>query len=203
MPKVSKEHTEQRRREILAAARAVFLRKGYEPTTMKDIVAESGKSFGGVYMYYATKEELFTELLTETYRAMGAAYERRPDCSAWQAIEAFLLDQQRRVEEATEGLAPVLYEYFTTGWRDETRRAFMRQRYEAVHGRILALLEGGVQAGEFRPRVPVEALAHLLVSTLDGLFFETITAGGATIHLSGQFDTLRVMLSTLLGRNDS
>ena len=41
MPKVSEEHKEQRKHQILMAAMEVFKRKGYEKATVKDIVEET------------------------------------------------------------------------------------------------------------------------------------------------------------------
>ena len=37
-PKISDDQKEQRRKKILEAAKQVFIDKGYEPATLKDIV---------------------------------------------------------------------------------------------------------------------------------------------------------------------
>jgi AcrR family transcriptional regulator len=58
MPKVSEEHLEQRRRQILDAARRCFGRKGFHQTSMQDVFKESGLSAGAVYRYFKSKEEI-------------------------------------------------------------------------------------------------------------------------------------------------
>ncbi|WP_344893795.1 TetR/AcrR family transcriptional regulator [Actinomadura meridiana] len=58
MPRVSEDHLERRRRQILDAARACFIRKGVHDTSMQDIFAESGLSAGAVYRYFKSKNEL-------------------------------------------------------------------------------------------------------------------------------------------------
>jgi TetR/AcrR family transcriptional regulator, transcriptional repressor of aconitase len=58
MPKVSEEHLERRRRQILDAARACFIRKGIHATSMQDIFAEAGLSAGAVYRYFKSKNEI-------------------------------------------------------------------------------------------------------------------------------------------------
>ncbi|WP_067479902.1 TetR/AcrR family transcriptional regulator [Actinomadura hibisca] len=58
MPRVSEEHLERRRQQILDAARVCFIRKGVHETSMQDIFAESGLSAGAVYRYFKSKNEI-------------------------------------------------------------------------------------------------------------------------------------------------
>jgi AcrR family transcriptional regulator len=58
MPKVSQNHLEARRQQILDAAIECFSRQGFHPTTMQDIIKESGLSSGAIYTYFASKEAL-------------------------------------------------------------------------------------------------------------------------------------------------
>jgi AcrR family transcriptional regulator len=58
MPRVSDEYLEQRRQQILDAARLCFARKGFYETSMQDVFHESGLSAGAVYRYFKSKDEL-------------------------------------------------------------------------------------------------------------------------------------------------
>lgn len=58
MPKVTAEHLEGRRRQILDAAYACFGRRGFHQTTMQDICLAAGLSPGAVYRYFVGKEEI-------------------------------------------------------------------------------------------------------------------------------------------------
>ncbi len=58
MPKVTKEYSEGRRRQIIDAAYQCFARKGFHQTTMRDIYAEAKLSPGAVYHYFDGKEEI-------------------------------------------------------------------------------------------------------------------------------------------------
>ncbi|HBS87372.1 MAG: hypothetical protein A2W91_13965 [Bacteroidetes bacterium GWF2_38_335] len=49
---------EQRRNDIVDAAERVFLRKGFENTTVDDVAAEAELSKGTVYLYFKSKDEL-------------------------------------------------------------------------------------------------------------------------------------------------
>lgn len=62
MPRVSDEHLERRRQQILDAARICFVRKGFHQTSMQDVFNESGLSAGAVYRYFKGKDELVVAL---------------------------------------------------------------------------------------------------------------------------------------------
>ncbi|MFD0899874.1 TetR/AcrR family transcriptional regulator [Actinomadura sediminis] len=64
MPRVSEEHLERRRRQILDAARARFIRQGVHATSMQDIFAEAGLSAGAVYRYFKSKNEIIEAILS-------------------------------------------------------------------------------------------------------------------------------------------
>ncbi len=49
--------------QILDAAMHVFVKSGYNKTTMDDIVSHSGLSKGAIYHYYNSKKDLFLSLI--------------------------------------------------------------------------------------------------------------------------------------------
>ena len=57
-PKVSEEHMEERRQQILDAAVRSFSRGGLHQTTIEDIRLEAELSRGAVYHYFKTKEDI-------------------------------------------------------------------------------------------------------------------------------------------------
>src|SRR5262245_4718474 len=65
MPKVTEEHVEARRRQILAAALRSFARDGFHRTTMQDIFREADLSPGAVYSYFEGKDELIRAIIGE------------------------------------------------------------------------------------------------------------------------------------------
>jgi TetR/AcrR family transcriptional regulator, transcriptional repressor of aconitase len=58
IPKVSQTHLDARRQQILVAAIACFSRDGLHPTSMQDIVRQSGLSAGALYTYFKSKDEM-------------------------------------------------------------------------------------------------------------------------------------------------
>lgn len=56
---------EQRRAEILKAAGDIFMRKGYEATTMPEIAKSAGVAAGTIYLYFPSKRELFITVVKD------------------------------------------------------------------------------------------------------------------------------------------
>ena len=55
---------EKRRQEILYSGLNLFIQKGYSGTTIKDIAQSVGMSAGLLFHYFASKEELYLELVS-------------------------------------------------------------------------------------------------------------------------------------------
>jgi AcrR family transcriptional regulator len=62
VPKVSDEHLEARREQILDGARRAFARYGYEGATVNRLEEEIGLSRGAIFNYFPDKWSLFFEL---------------------------------------------------------------------------------------------------------------------------------------------
>jgi AcrR family transcriptional regulator len=87
---------EQRRAELLTAARALFLAKGVAATSLDDITQRAGVSKGLFYLYFASKEDLVLALQEqfsgEVAARMAAAAAAAPLAKAGQADWAARLD---------------------------------------------------------------------------------------------------------------
>ncbi len=65
MPKVTQEHLEARRAEILDGARRAFAEHGYEGATVVKLEEATGLSRGAIFHYFENKTDLFVELAME------------------------------------------------------------------------------------------------------------------------------------------
>jgi AcrR family transcriptional regulator len=94
------EASEQRRLEILRAARKVFARKGYADTVVDDIAAEAGIGKGTLYLYFPSKEQVYLAALLEdarklnrlTREAMGAAATWKDKLRAYMEVKLSYFD---------------------------------------------------------------------------------------------------------------
>jgi len=65
----NKEKQDMRKR-ILDAARKIFLEKGYENTSMRNVASEIDYSAGTIYFHFKDKSEIFHELHKEGFRLL-------------------------------------------------------------------------------------------------------------------------------------
>src|SRR5436309_8599398 len=71
MPKVSQEHLDARRSQILEGARTAFAEHGYEGATVARLEEATGLSRGAIFHYFENKNDLFVELAMETSDRFG------------------------------------------------------------------------------------------------------------------------------------
>jgi len=90
MARVTPEHLEARRRQILEAAAREFGLKGLDPgaATIDDIAATAGLSKGSIYSYFKNKEELFLAIVQAGLEVDAAMFAqvREATGSSWDAF---------------------------------------------------------------------------------------------------------------------
>ena len=99
MPKVTEAHRAARRDEIVGAALRCFAAKGYQRTSMADVIEESGLSAGAIYGYFAGKQELFAAVAGRVLEARQHELEEQRahgEPLAPGMVMATLLDGMRR-----------------------------------------------------------------------------------------------------------
>lgn len=73
---VGDEAKEQRREEILAAAKTTFAKNGFHATTIGDVAKAAGVSYGSIYWYFESKDALFHALMDHQEAALRAHIDR-------------------------------------------------------------------------------------------------------------------------------
>ena len=74
-PDAAPSKAEQTRSRILTAALELFRRRGFDPTTMREIAAEAGVALGSAYYYFASKETLVMAFYERASEEMSAQAE--------------------------------------------------------------------------------------------------------------------------------
>jgi AcrR family transcriptional regulator len=158
VPKVTQEHVEARRAEILAGARRAFAEYGYEGATVARLEGATGCSRGAIFHYFENKADLFVELAMEMNTRFGDLVVRSGLHEAFRALTS----------ESPEWLA-VLIETESRMRHDED---FVR-RFEAkaadVGPRIRDWFEQQQAEGKFRHDVSWVEISRFTTSLLNGL----------------------------------
>lgn len=159
----------ERRAQIIEAALACFTRKGYNNTTMDDIVTESGLSKGSLYWYFKSKDELFEAGMMSVFTNVGE--------QAFGALEgcATTADQLRAMARVTANVGKMLVGYFglflefwaSSERREESAQIWMDMlvQYKDL---LVTIIEEGIEKGELKP-VDAEPLVWAMLAAYDGL----------------------------------
>ena len=75
-PRSNRERTEKTKAALIAAARALFVEKGYAETSTPEIVAAAGITRGALYHHYEDKRALFRAVVRQEALAVTRAIEQ-------------------------------------------------------------------------------------------------------------------------------
>jgi AcrR family transcriptional regulator len=168
-PKLKPETLEERKAQILQAAWTCFARKGYNNTTMDDIVVESGLSKGSLYWHFDSKDDLFMAAVTAFFVEVGQeTFAALEQCeSVADKLRAGARSMVAFGRKAA-GLFNLLVEFWAQSERREDANQFWADMLAQYEDLIAGIVEEGVQRGEFRPVDPGH-LAWALLAAYDGL----------------------------------
>lgn len=164
---------EERRRELMAAARELFVKVGYEKTSISDIVKHIGVAQGTFYWYFQSKDEILQAILREMLEHWLAVVEGLGARSDLGAIAKFQAIERAILELAFEhpDLMETLHVKANASVHDQVTA-------EAL-GRILPIIAAIIRQGEAEGTFQVEnpeAAAFFLLTVVNG-FFDQMTRG--------------------------
>jgi AcrR family transcriptional regulator len=160
---------DERRTQILQAARVCFIRRGYAETRVDDIAEEAGLSKGGIYFHFKSKRAILDALYADQQRQtrelldLNLQLEGSP-ADQLRALATGLLQHFTRAEDQRKFLI-VLAEM---GIRDPV----LMESVNAAHRNYVAALrnqmQAGIALGVFRD-VDAHQTAMLLKLLIDGI----------------------------------
>ncbi|MER5820875.1 TetR/AcrR family transcriptional regulator [Streptomyces mirabilis] len=184
MPKVTQQHMDARREQILDAARRCFLRDGFHSTSMQDLFTEAGLSSGAVYRHFTSKDEMILAIAEENMRdvldiTLAVATNRQGQSMG--AILAELLDviRAKSVEgQDVAGLAVLV-------WGEAMRNRSLARKLDHLLGRIRAnlitLVHDHQESGVLPTNATAEAIASTMLSILPGYILQVALLNPAVV----------------------
>ncbi len=158
--------------QILSAARKLFLKKGYEQTTIRDICRESRLSNGAVFFYFKSKAEIYAHIYEECLRKLvdfiNTQYSR--NMSSKKRIETGLRTYVRFYQEHTQEMNILDISYQTLSISEQIISRFDQliiEAFKPLHDAVGDYLE---EQGLSKKFDPLE-LSILLVTSIDGLIY--------------------------------
>jgi AcrR family transcriptional regulator len=171
MPKVSEEHAQARRQQIIDAAYRCFARQGFHQTTMRDIYEEANLSPGAVYHYFESKDEIIRASFDFDYERSSALFKAAlasdDPVTAIEGLLDFFLHGLKGAAALGAGRVNV------QGWGEALVNPGLRETIQGVMGNYLDALAkviGKAQdAGQIDKSLDPASVSRLLLSIYYGL----------------------------------
>ena len=170
--------TGRRHAQILKAATEVFAQKGYAAATIPEIAGMAGLAPGTIYLYYASKRDLFVAAIEQLMMApLVRVFDRESRGGFLGALGDAIED---RLELLQSEAFPRLISLMGEIQRDEELRTMF---FGKLLGPFIARMEGmyraRIAAGEFRSMEP-EMVVRLVGSTIIGMSLLKVMEGEAS-----------------------
>lgn len=160
----NRERTETTRAELIAAARRLFIEKGYADTATPDIVAAAGLTRGALYHHFPDKKALFQAVVEHEAGAVEKDIE--------DASPATLGSRDALVKGGEAFLMAMAQPGRTRLLLLDGPAVLGRAEMDAIDARhgtrsLKAGLVFAVRSGDLSRKLPLDALTHLLSSAFD------------------------------------
>ena len=184
-PRLSDESRRERTEGILAAAAGVFVEKGYDRATLREVAREAGVSTGAVYAHFRTKEELLFEICRRQAEAQagalrGALASFSPEDGGFEAAFGAALAPFLSLHEGEARRREMVNLLF---WYESVREpelgALVREAMGSWRDAVAGRVREEQEAGRLRADLDPEAFAVMLFALPFGLqLYELLSGGG-------------------------
>jgi AcrR family transcriptional regulator len=182
---------------LLAAARKIFVRDGYERAQIDEIARAAGRTKGAVYGHFKDKEDLFLALFEErSKKDMGAVVARMGNGTD-QAANLAIFRSFYRDLASDKSWAILTLEFKLYALRYPEVRRRLRQAYRQTRPRDLeAQMQKVFGTTVPSPELSIEGCVAALGPILCGLVLESLlepglfSASKLPVYLETLFDTL-------------
>lgn len=185
--------------DIINAAERVFIRKGFDGTSIDEIASDAQFTRRTVYQYFETKEELYFEVAVRNFLKLSSYLESEPvkDGTGYEDICRYGLAFYRFYLDSPDAIRLMNY----IGYIKETAKSsprFLRfqEANHVIFQKIAISIEKGQADGSIRKDFSAMEKAFSLAFLITSFFYELSTNGKSFTefaHLSEE----RFVISTL------
>lgn len=171
MPKVSEEHMEARRQQIVDAAVACFARSGIHGTSLDDIRKEADLSRGAVYHYFKSKEDIIEALRerskSEDAEIFGEIVDEDSDIPLW--VRSMELGIKRNLGGENNTDARVALFLWAEAALNERVLRSQEDLFKPWIEKLPVLIKESQDAGDVNPDLDPKAITRVLSALAIGV----------------------------------
>ena len=163
---------DKRKQQILDAALEVIVSKGYEGSSMVDIVRESNLSKGAIYWYYKSKKEVYLSLVNHWVHHYSPTLnhiieDEQPASAQLKELFNYFIGQYK----SDSTVFKALVEFWALAGRDDD----FKQKFDTVYSEFLSLIEQiitkGIEEKEFKQLDIRIAALSIMVNIESAIWF--------------------------------
>jgi AcrR family transcriptional regulator len=152
---------------VLRRAIDLFIRQGYDATSMGDLAAELGLTKSAIYHHVPSKEALLSAALDEALDGLASAIDDAAADSAGTAYERLRTAVRRSVEVLVTHLPAVTLLLRVRG--NSTIEVAALERRRLLDEKLAGLVRAAVDEGSLRADLDPELISRLLFGTVNSL----------------------------------
>ncbi|MGI5168380.1 TetR/AcrR family transcriptional regulator [Spirillospora sp. CA-253888] len=182
MPRVSEEHLERRRQQILDAARVCFIRRGIHETSMQDIFTESGLSAGAVYRYFKSKNEIIEAITVTVIGGLQHFFAEVTSADPVPPLDEVAARVTERVVVLAGETGPVRLapQAWALALHDPELGRYVRENMSVLRDIWIAYAQRLLEAGHLPPGTDTAAVGRTLFGLLPGFLLQHLLLGDIT-----------------------
>jgi TetR/AcrR family transcriptional repressor of nem operon len=160
---------EQTRRKIVEAAAPIFNKRGYEGSSLSELMEATGLKKGGIYRHFSSKEQLAAEAFDYTWETAWNSRLQHVDEKA-SGIEKLkqLIANFVNHRSPVSGGCPILNTAIDADDGNPVLRAHVAKALRSWLSRLEAFVDEAQARAETQRGVDSQAVATLIVASLEG-----------------------------------
>ncbi|MFI6725941.1 TetR/AcrR family transcriptional regulator [Streptomyces sp. R-74717] len=185
MARVSQEHLDARRRQIIDGAARCFARDGFHGTSMQGVLQEVGLSAGAVYRYFSGKEDLIAAIADEAVGGVRRAFEEAARVSPPPPPDVLIGRVARSLLEGTgrgmsrQAYAGLIVQVWSETLRSERLAATLAEAFGGLRAAWTELVDVYRDIGLLGSDVSADHVARTLIATAQGFIAQLAMFGDA------------------------
>lgn len=182
MPRVSQEHLDNRRQQILDAATRCFVTNGFHATSMQDVFAEANLSAGAVYRYFRGKEEIIGAIAMSAMSTVAGAFAEAASADPLPPLPDLMAGVFKAVEkmDAEHGTGRMVIQVWAEALRSPGLAEQITSRIRVTGAEITKVVELYQERGMIAADAPAEHVARTIIALLPGFIVQRALLGDVT-----------------------
>lgn len=197
-----KKEKENRKNSILKAARKLFFERGFKSVTVDLIAAKAEVSKGSIYLYFDSKEEIYTQILISANIERHKEVENfaKQEGTAAELLLTFANDYVNFFLDNNE-LFRILMTFMlhadNMNLTEDQNTQLIHTTNENIRT-ISEILQKGVNAGEFVPNIDIRQVQNAIWGLLNGIISLYIYTGAPEKRAERIHGTVRDSLNVFI-----